>query len=66
MSVLESVKYPEQIATIKATDADAVLIEADKTKGFSDIIYTLRGENSDLFIIDNETGTIQVCLTFIN
>ncbi|KAI5631942.1 cadherin domain-containing protein [Phthorimaea operculella] len=60
VSVLESAKYPEQILTVKATDVDGVLTEEDKTKGYSDVQYTLRGDNSDLFIIDNVTGVIQV------
>lgn len=60
VSVLESVKYPELIVTVKAHDADAVLTEDDKVKGYSEIRYTLRGENSDLFKIDNVTGAIQV------
>ncbi|PZC83942.1 hypothetical protein B5X24_HaOG206691 [Helicoverpa armigera] len=60
VSVLESVKYPEQIVTVKAHDADAVLTEEDKIKGYSDIRYKLRGENSDLFKINNVTGAIQV------
>lgn len=60
VSVLESIKYPEQIVTVKAHDADAVLTEEDKVRGYSDIRYTLRGENSDLFKIDNVTGAIQV------
>ncbi|XP_049865838.1 cadherin-23 [Pectinophora gossypiella] len=60
ISVLESVVYPEQVLTAKATDADGVLTEEDKLKGYSDIRYTLRGDNSDLFIIDNITGVIQV------
>ncbi|XP_026729820.1 cadherin-23 isoform X2 [Trichoplusia ni] len=60
VSVLESVKYPELIVSVKAHDADAVLTDEDKTKGYSDIRYTLRGDNSDLFKIDNVTGSIQV------
>lgn len=65
VSVLESVKHPEQIVVVKANDADAVLTEEDKVNGFSDIRYTLRGENSDLFAIDNVTGIIQVINTDI-
>lgn len=52
--------------TVKANDADAVLTEEDKIKGYSDVRYLLRGENSDLFTINNVTGVIQVrkCLIF--
>ncbi|XP_059061390.1 cadherin-23 [Achroia grisella] len=60
VSVLESVKHPEQVVTVKATDADAVLTENDKHKGYADIRYTLKGENSDLFSIDNVTGVIKI------
>lgn len=60
MSVLESIKHPEQIVIVKANDADNVLTDEDKLNGYSDIRYTLRGDNSNLFIIDNVTGVIQV------
>lgn len=60
VSVLESIKYPELILTVKANDADKVLTEEDKINGYSDIRYLLRGENSNLFTIDNITGVIQV------
>lgn len=48
--------------TVKANDGDAVLTEEDKTKGYSDVRYLLRGENSELFTINNVTGVIQVSL----
>ncbi|CAH2991920.1 unnamed protein product [Chilo suppressalis] len=60
VSVLESIQYPEVIVTVKAMDKDAVLTDDDKLKGFSEVRYLLRGENSDLFTIDNVTGIIQV------
>lgn len=56
-------QHPERILTVKATDADAVLTEVDQEKGFSEVRYALRGENSDLFRIDNVTGVIQVNYT---
>lgn len=59
-SVPESSKYPEQILKVKATDMDAVLTELDNKLGFSEIRYSLSGQNSDLFIIDEITGVIQV------
>lgn len=59
-------KYPEQILTIRANDADAIKTDEDKINGFSDVRYTLRGDNSDLFIIDNVTGVIQVHLLYCN
>ncbi|XP_045534163.1 cadherin-23 [Papilio machaon] len=60
MSVLESVTYPEQLLTVKANDADLVLTDEDRRQGYSDVRYLLRGDNSDLFVIDNVTGVIQV------
>ncbi|KAL0840760.1 hypothetical protein ABMA28_015943 [Loxostege sticticalis] len=60
VSVLESIQHPELLVTVKANDADAVLTEEDKIKGYSDVRYLLRGENSDLFTINNVTGVIQV------
>lgn len=60
VSVLESIKDQEQILTVTATDADAVLTDEDKTKGYSELRYTLRGDNSDLFTINNVTGVIKV------
>ncbi|XP_053602394.1 cadherin-87A [Plodia interpunctella] len=60
VSVLESIKYPEQIVTVTALDADAVLTDLDRRNGYSDLRYSLRGENSDLFSIDNITGVIIV------
>lgn len=60
VSVLESVKHPEHIVSVKANDADAVLTEQDKLEGYSDIRYALRGENSELFTINNVTGAIQI------
>ncbi|XP_072941019.1 cadherin-87A [Epargyreus clarus] len=60
VSVLESVKHPETVLTVKATDADAVLTEEDKANGYVDVRYVLRGENAELFSINNVTGVIQV------
>lgn len=54
---------------VKASDADKVLTDDDKINGYSDIRYTLRGENSNLFTIDSITGVIQVnniCITLTN
>lgn len=45
---------------MKATDADAVLTEEDKIMGYSSIRYLLKGENSELFAIDQEIGVIKV------
>lgn len=60
MSVLESIKNPDQVATVSAEDRDAILSDIDKETGYSDVRYALKGENTELFVIDNVTGVIQV------
>lgn len=64
MSILESIKYPEQILTVNAKDTDAVLTDEDKKNGFSDVRYSIKGENSELLSIDSVTGVIQVLKNF--
>lgn len=65
VSVLESIKYPELVATVSAEDKDAILTDIDKNSGYSDVRYGLRGENTELFVIDNITGVIQVGLLYL-
>ncbi|XP_050671945.1 cadherin-23 [Leptidea sinapis] len=60
VSVLESIQYPEQVGVVKAEDKDAVLSAEDKEKGYADVRYVLRGDNRELFVIDNVTGVIKV------
>ncbi|CAK1552466.1 unnamed protein product [Leptosia nina] len=60
VSVLESIIYPEHVVTVKAKDKDAVMTETDKAKGYSEVRYALRGENTELFVINESTGVIQV------
>lgn len=60
VTVLESVRYPEAIITIRATDADAVLTKDDERMGYNQITYSLAGTNAVLFTIDNKTGVISV------
>lgn len=60
MSVLESVKYPEIILTVKAIDLDSNNTPEEKEKGFGVVKYSLIGGNSNLFVIDTDTGAIQV------
>lgn len=64
VSILESIKYPEQILTVNAKDTDAVLTDEDKKNGFSDVRYSIKGENSELLSIDSVTGVIQVLKIF--
>ncbi|XP_063702044.1 cadherin-23 [Culicoides brevitarsis] len=60
ITILESVKYPEPILTIHATDGDAEITEIDKKLGYNEIVYSLAGTNAPLFTIDNRTGVIRV------
>uniref|UniRef100_A0A336M3U9 CSON011722 protein n=1 Tax=Culicoides sonorensis TaxID=179676 RepID=A0A336M3U9_CULSO len=60
ITILESVKYPESILTIHATDKDVVRNEIDMKMGYNEIVYSLAGTNAPLFTIDNRTGVIQV------
>lgn len=65
--MLESVTYPDQLLVVHATDADAQLSDVDREKGYSTIRYLLRGENSDLFTMDPESGIMKVnnyCVTY--
>lgn len=60
ISVLESVRFPEKILTVKANDLDANETKEEKQRGFGVVYYNLVGENSNLFVINNKTGEIQV------
>ncbi|XP_039748897.1 cadherin-23 [Pararge aegeria] len=60
VSVLESIRHPEQILTVQAKDGDAILTDEDNSSGFADVRYLLRGENAELLTIDNITGVIQI------
>lgn len=62
-TILESAKYPERLIQVSAVDNDAVLTEADSLQGFSSILYSLAGPNSALFVINNQTGEIQIAKT---
>lgn len=60
MSILESIKFPEIILTVKAVDLDPNNFPEEKEKGFGVVKYSLIGGNSNLFTIDADTGAIQV------
>lgn len=57
-TVLESVRYPERVATVVAHDADKILTEEDTRLGFSNISYSLLGQHSMDFHINATTGEI--------
>lgn len=60
ITILESVKFPEPILTIHATDQDAIITDLDRKLGYHEIVYSLAGTNAPLFTIDNRTGVIKV------
>lgn len=60
VKLIENKMYPEKLITVKATDKDAILNDQDKIIGYSEIIYSLHGENAHLFYINNKTGEITV------
>lgn len=62
ISILETVRFPEKILTVTANDLDAAETKEEIQRGFGVIRYSLVGENSNLFVINNETGVIQVIL----
>lgn len=59
-TVIEGTTYPTKVVTVHATDDDIVLTELDKRIGFNAIAYSLAGQHSDLFVINNRTGLIQI------
>lgn len=60
VKLLESSKFADTLLTIKATDDDAIITEEDEKLGFNRISYSLEGVFAHWFIINNETGVIQV------
>ncbi|XP_059614956.1 cadherin-23 [Phlebotomus argentipes] len=59
-TIMESVKFPEKIATVLARDNDAVLTERDEVNGFNKISYSISGQHSQYFTINYTTGEIVV------
>lgn len=60
VTVMESDRYPHQVMTVKATDADAVLTQKDVLLGYNSVWYSIAGSHSNLFTIDNRTGIISI------
>lgn len=58
--IVENSKYPDKVLTVRANDMDAELTAQDRAIGYSRVVYSLSGSNAVNFIIDNETGIIQV------
>lgn len=57
---METAQYPTEIITVHANDKDAILTDFDRVIGFSSISYHLIGSNSGSFVINNQTGLIQI------
>lgn len=60
ITLIENLKYPEKVLTVKAKDADNALTPLDKAIGYNSVSYSLSGPNAASFIIDNKTGAIQI------
>lgn len=58
--IVENSKYPENVLTVHAKDNDAELTQQDHNIGFKRVRYSLSGSNAVNFIINEDTGLIQV------
>lgn len=59
-AIVENTKYPTTVLTVHATDLDAERTQQDRDIGYSRIKYSLSGSNAVNFIINEETGLIQI------
>lgn len=57
---METAQYPTEIITVQAIDKDAVLTDYDRLIGLNSVSYHLIGSNAGSFIINNETGLLQI------
>lgn len=58
--IVENSKYPENVLTVHAIDNDAELTQQDREIGFKKVRYSLSGSNAVDFVINEETGLIQI------
>lgn len=58
--IVENSKYPENVLTVRAKDADAEWTQQDQEIGFKRIRYSLSGSNAVNFQINVQTGLIQI------
>lgn len=56
----ENTKYPKHVLTVHAKDDDSELTQQDRDIGYNKIRYSLSGSNAVNFVIDEETGQIQI------
>lgn len=59
-AIVENRKYPTNVLTVHANDADAERTDIDRDIGYSKVKYSLSGSNAGNFIINEETGLIQI------
>lgn len=59
-ALMENTKYPEIVLTVHAKDTDLELTPQDRDIGYSRVKYSLSGSNAVHFIINEETGLIQI------
>lgn len=58
--VTENAQYPEKVLSVRAKDADLELTQHDHDIGYSRIKYSLTGVHAANFVIDSESGLIQI------
>lgn len=58
--IVENAKYPENVLTVHAKDNDAEFTQQDRNVGFKRIRYSLSGSNAVNFVINEESGLIQI------
>lgn len=58
--IIENSKYPANLLSVSAKDNDAELTQQDRDIGFKRVRYSLSGSNAINFIINEETGLIQI------
>lgn len=56
----ENIKYPEIVLNVHARDADLELTQQDRDFGYNRVKYSLSGSNAVHFIINEDTGLIQI------
>lgn len=58
--LMENTKYPVIVLSVHARDADLELTPQDREIGYSRVKYSLSGSNAVYFVINEETGLIQI------
>lgn len=58
--IMENSKYPKTVLTVHAKDNDIELTQQDHEIGFNRVRYSLSGSNAVNFIVNDDTGLIQI------